>query len=48
MMGELVIIVVALTIREALKALPAIVWAFRCPADSPNYSHPLTPRPIQK
>lgn len=39
-MGATLIIAAALICREAFRALPAVIWALRCPADSPNYLAP--------
>ena len=41
-MTETVLIVAAVgaALVGLAKAVPSIVWAIRCPPDSPNYVHP--------
>ena len=39
-MTELLLILGSLAIRELMRSLPAIIWAVRCKADSPNYKLP--------
>ncbi len=43
-MSATIIIAGALIIREALRALPGIVWSFRCPSASRNYVFPAEAR----
>ena len=44
-MTELLLILGCLAIRELRRSLPAIIWAVRCKADSPNYKLPAPARP---
>jgi hypothetical protein len=34
---------ILLAVAEAFRSLPGIIWAIRCPADSPNYVLPRAP-----
>lgn len=43
-MTELLMILGCLAVRELARNLPAIIWAFRCPPDSPNYKLPASTR----
>lgn len=43
-MTELLLILGCLAVRELVRNLPAIVWAFRCAPDSPNYKLPAPAR----
>jgi hypothetical protein len=43
-MTEFLLILGYLAFRELVRELPAIIWAIRCPAASPNYRLPATAR----
>jgi hypothetical protein len=36
--------VLATALVGVARALPSIIWAIRCPPNSPNYKHPPMPR----
>jgi len=38
-----VTILILFAVAEAFRSLPGIIWAIRCPADSPNYVLPPAP-----
>lgn len=42
-MAEAIILALGLVLSRAVAHFPAIIWALRCPADSPHYTHPPPP-----
>ena len=43
-MPELMAVLICFAVREVVRSLPGIIWSIRCPADSPNYKLPPSPR----
>lgn len=39
-MTEVAFLIFALAVRELVRALPAIIWAIRCPRDARHYRLP--------
>lgn len=46
-MTEIIVILTCFAVAEVSRSLPGIIWAIRCPPDSPNYKlPPIVRRPL--